>query len=666
MELDALLAKLNKVKKSGEGKYMSLCPSHEDKQDSLSITSDKEKILVHCFAGCSTESVLQSLGLNVTDLFFDHKLQKPKIVKTYDYTDETGKVLFQVCRLEPKSFRQRHKDGNGEWAWNTKDIKKVLYHLPDIIRAPKVYFVEGEKDADNLCDCGLVATTSPGGAKSWKDSYIEPLIGKKVVLIPDMDDAGLAYGREIAFALMGKAQLSCILLPVKDVSDWILTRKPTSKDAQVEQDIIGDLEKMEQDIPILLGGKHPSYELVDEAIVWQHTPVQFKAENIRKERTGLHSKLTILHKYQPLAWSVFNIERSEERTKLAKLAFTHLKPEVKNEYHEESLKQDLDLFCADLWGFYLSHYTPELVYGTEKITPLVFFLKPYIMQGGGTIMFAPPGRGKSNTALLWAQSVNSGVSKYWTVKQAPVLFINLERSRKTIERRLSCINKILGLPAVTPLRILNARGQSLNDVFDGCRRAVKQYDIQIIILDSISRSGFGDLTENRPVNAIIDTLSGLCETWVALAHTPRVDETHIYGGVMFDAGADIVVKLSSVVSTNGTLGIGYEITKANDITYGPLRTYAMEFNETGLCNFRDSKPYEFPELEGQIKKPMIQAIMDYVLEQDSGEATPSDVAEALGYNRGNVSSTMSKSGQFVQTRQDGKKTYYAVKETRVG
>jgi hypothetical protein len=664
VELDAFLAKLNKVKKSGEGKYMSLCPSHQDKDLSLSVTSDKEKILVHCFAGCSTESVLQSLGLNVTDLFFDHKTQKPKIVKTYDYTDETGNLLFQVCRLEPKSFRQRHKDGNGEWVWSTKEIRKVLYHLPDIIRAPKVYFVEGEKDADNLCDCGLVATTSPGGAKSWKDSYIEPLIGKKVVLIPDMDDAGLAYAREIAFALMGKAQLSCIMLPVKDVSDWISSRKPTSKDAQLEQDIIGDLEKMEQDISTLLGGKHPSYELIDEAIVWQHTPVQFKAENIRKERTGLHSKLTILHKYQPLAWSVFNIERSEERTKLAKLAFTHLQPEVKNEYHEESLKQDFDLFCADLWGFYLSHYTPELVYGTEKIAPLVFFLKPYIMQGGGTIMFAPPGRGKSNTALLWAQSVNSGVSKYWQVKQTPVLFINLERSRKTIERRLSCINKILSLPAVTPLRILNARGQSLNDVFDACRRAVKQYDIQIVILDSISRSGFGDLTENRPVNAIIDTLSGLCETWVALAHTPRVDETHIYGGVMFDAGADIVVKLSSVVSTNGTLGIGYEITKANDITYGPLRTYAMEFNDTGLHNFRDAKPYEFPELAGQIKKPMIEAITDYLLEQDRGDATASDIAEDLNLNRGNIANILGHSGRFIKTRQEGKKVYYGVKETK--
>ena len=31
------------------------------------------------------------------------------IVATYDYTDEGGALLFQVCRLEPKDFRQRRK-----------------------------------------------------------------------------------------------------------------------------------------------------------------------------------------------------------------------------------------------------------------------------------------------------------------------------------------------------------------------------------------------------------------------------------------------------------------------------------------------------------------------------------------------------------------------------
>ena len=34
------------------------------------------------------------------------------IIATYDYTDQAGRLLYQVCRLEPKDFRQRRADGN--------------------------------------------------------------------------------------------------------------------------------------------------------------------------------------------------------------------------------------------------------------------------------------------------------------------------------------------------------------------------------------------------------------------------------------------------------------------------------------------------------------------------------------------------------------------------
>jgi hypothetical protein len=54
----------------------------------------------------------------------DHKHLPPagangraKIVATYDYTDASGNLLFQVCRFEPKDFRQRQPDGNGGWVW---------------------------------------------------------------------------------------------------------------------------------------------------------------------------------------------------------------------------------------------------------------------------------------------------------------------------------------------------------------------------------------------------------------------------------------------------------------------------------------------------------------------------------------------------------------------
>ena len=654
VELATLLTKLQNVKQSGD-KYVSLCPAHEDKSHSLSLKADGNKILVHCFAGCTTEAIAEALGISMADLFLDKKEKaKPRIVQTYDYCDETGALLFQVCRLQPKSFRQRHKNGAGEWVWDMKGVRRTLYHLPEIIRAPEVYFVEGEKDADSLIfECGVVATTSPGGANSWNEELAEPLIGKKVILVPDNDDAGRAYMREVAYSLMGRADLSCILLPkeTKDISDWLPHHH------------FDELADLKRDISELLGGQRAAYETTEDAIIWKHKPCEFQVENLRRERTGLHAKVTILYKFTPLTWSVFNIERSEERAKLAKNAHLRLKPEVKKDYPETELKKDFDLFCQDLWQFYLSHYSPELVYGDETLAPLTFYLHPYIMKGGGTIIFAPPGRGKSNTALLWGQSINQGINKFWPVTAAPVLVINLERSKETIQRRLSAVNRILGLPPVTPLRILNARGKSLSEVMDACRRAIRQYDIKVVILDSISRAGFGDLTENRPVNQIIDALSGLAETWIALAHTPRADESHIYGGVMFEAGADIVIKLSSAISTNGTLGIGYEITKANDIAYGGLSTWAMEFSETGLQNFRRAKPYEFPDLESQVKKPMIPTIRDYLLEQDAGDATATEIAEGTGLDRANIAKVLTQSGLFVKTRKAGRSVFYGVKET---
>jgi len=33
------------------------------------------------------------------------KSAKGRIIATYDYTDETGKIIFQTCRFEPKDFR---------------------------------------------------------------------------------------------------------------------------------------------------------------------------------------------------------------------------------------------------------------------------------------------------------------------------------------------------------------------------------------------------------------------------------------------------------------------------------------------------------------------------------------------------------------------------------
>ncbi len=224
-----ILSKLGTVKKLGNGEYATRCPAHDDKNPSLNLRQEGDKILVKCQAGCTTESVMAALGLKMTDLFLGDKPKviPPKIIKTYDYKDEAGNLLYQVVRFDPKGFKQRHRNGDGEWTWDMKGVRRILYRLPEILTTDKtVLVVEGEKDADNLWDCDQVATTSPGGASAWKPEYADYLKGKNVVVIPDKDNAGWKYAQDIVRSLEGKAaSVKCIVLPgdtVKDATDWLM------------------------------------------------------------------------------------------------------------------------------------------------------------------------------------------------------------------------------------------------------------------------------------------------------------------------------------------------------------------------------------------------------------------------------------------------------------
>lgn len=163
------------------------------------------------------------------------------IVKTYDYRDEQGELLFQVCRLVPKDFRQRAPNGSGGWVWKTSTIRKVLYRLPELIAtsADEIVFVcEGEKDADRLVAGGLIATTNPGGAATpstdgrpskpkWLPSYNAFFAGRRVVILPHNDEPGRAHAQTIAASLAPIAARVAILelpdLPDKgdDVSVWL-------------------------------------------------------------------------------------------------------------------------------------------------------------------------------------------------------------------------------------------------------------------------------------------------------------------------------------------------------------------------------------------------------------------------------------------------------------
>ena len=67
--LHQVLSRLQGVKRSGTG-YVALCPAHNDRHPSLSIDELSDgRVLLHCWAGCDTESIVSAIGLTMSDLF---------------------------------------------------------------------------------------------------------------------------------------------------------------------------------------------------------------------------------------------------------------------------------------------------------------------------------------------------------------------------------------------------------------------------------------------------------------------------------------------------------------------------------------------------------------------------------------------------------------------
>jgi lipopolysaccharide/colanic/teichoic acid biosynthesis glycosyltransferase len=158
----------------------------------------------------------------------------------YDYSDENGELLFQVCRRADKQFPQRRPDGKGGWIWGVANVRRVLYRLPELIEAISteriVLIVEGEKDVENLRKLNVPATCNPGGASGpgqqpkWKAEYSEFLRGADIVIVPDNDDPGRAHAETIAHLSAGIAKRVRILDLAQhwpdcpkggDVSDWL-------------------------------------------------------------------------------------------------------------------------------------------------------------------------------------------------------------------------------------------------------------------------------------------------------------------------------------------------------------------------------------------------------------------------------------------------------------
>ena len=68
--VDKLLSRLQRVKRTGPGRWIASCPTREDRHPSLAIRELEDgRILLHDFGGEDVASILAAIGLDLCGLF---------------------------------------------------------------------------------------------------------------------------------------------------------------------------------------------------------------------------------------------------------------------------------------------------------------------------------------------------------------------------------------------------------------------------------------------------------------------------------------------------------------------------------------------------------------------------------------------------------------------
>lgn len=97
--VEAVLARLDGVKRTGKARWIARCPGHDDRRPSLAISETADgRVLLHCFGGCSARDVLSACGLDFDALFperpTDHRV--PRERRPFNASDVLQCIAFEA------------------------------------------------------------------------------------------------------------------------------------------------------------------------------------------------------------------------------------------------------------------------------------------------------------------------------------------------------------------------------------------------------------------------------------------------------------------------------------------------------------------------------------------------------------------------------------------
>ena len=100
MIADNLIHSLDGVRETGQDRWIARCPAHEDRSPSLAIREVDDRLLLHCFAGCSVYEIVSAVGLELSDLFPESREHHISLLKPFPAVDIlrclTSEITFLI------------------------------------------------------------------------------------------------------------------------------------------------------------------------------------------------------------------------------------------------------------------------------------------------------------------------------------------------------------------------------------------------------------------------------------------------------------------------------------------------------------------------------------------------------------------------------------------
>ena len=138
--VEKFLSRLAAVK-GRSGAWTAKCPAHEDGSPSLAVReADDGRVLVHCFAGCETDSVLRAVGMDISDLFPDDGKRaqypiegKPRLKPAFYASDLIRILSFEalvvsICASDLRRGKALSDEDNERLLVAQQRIEEVMHY----------------------------------------------------------------------------------------------------------------------------------------------------------------------------------------------------------------------------------------------------------------------------------------------------------------------------------------------------------------------------------------------------------------------------------------------------------------------------------------------------------------------------------------------------------